>query len=64
MSADASSTTKKFGKGERTVLHHTQKASRFYPAYDEPQPKKVSVLFVRPWQKAHQVPAADVSMGG
>lgn len=40
-SADASSaTTKKFGKGERTVPHHSQKASRFYPAYDEKQVKK------------------------
>ncbi|KAK5945752.1 60S ribosomal protein L6 [Knufia obscura] len=40
-SADAnSSTTKKFGKGERTIPHHSQKASRFYPAYDEPQKKK------------------------
>jgi len=40
-SADANSaTTKKFGKGERTVPHHTQKASKFYPAYDEKQPRK------------------------
>lgn len=40
-SADAkSATTKKFGKGERTVTHSSQKASRFYPAYDEQQPKK------------------------
>lgn len=40
-SADANSaTTKKFGKGERSVPHHTQKASKFYPAYDEKQPKK------------------------
>jgi len=34
-------TTKKFGKGERTVHHHTQKARRYYPAEDEAQPKKV-----------------------
>lgn len=33
--------TKKFGKGERTVPHHTQKAKKFYPAEDEARPKKV-----------------------
>ena len=33
--------TKKFGKGERTVPHHTQKAKKFYPAEDESKPKKV-----------------------
>lgn len=39
--ADANqSTTKKFGKGERTIPHHSQKASRFYPAYDDKQPRK------------------------
>ncbi|KAK5074395.1 60S ribosomal protein L6 [Lithohypha guttulata] len=38
--ADAKPQTKKFGKGERTVPHHSQKASRFYPAYDEPSQKK------------------------
>ncbi|KAI4126696.1 MAG: hypothetical protein LQ338_003636 [Usnochroma carphineum] len=35
------STTKKFGKGEREVPHHTQKAKKFYPAEDESKPKKV-----------------------
>lgn len=39
--ADSTATTKKFGKGERSVPHHSQKASKFYPAYDEKQPKKV-----------------------
>lgn len=39
--SNASATTKKFGKGERTIPHHTNKASRFYPAHDEKQPKKV-----------------------
>ncbi|KAH0548191.1 hypothetical protein GP486_008090 [Trichoglossum hirsutum] len=32
---------KKFGKGEREVPHHTQKAKKWYPAEDESQPKKV-----------------------
>ncbi|KAI4245437.1 MAG: hypothetical protein L6R40_002497 [Gallowayella cf. fulva] len=35
------SQTKKFGKGEREVPHHTQKAKKFYPAEDESKPKKV-----------------------
>ncbi|KAL8903972.1 MAG: hypothetical protein Q9207_003587 [Kuettlingeria erythrocarpa] len=35
------STTKKFGKGEREIPHHTQKAKKFYPAEDESKPKKV-----------------------
>ncbi|KAJ9201275.1 hypothetical protein DTO166G4_6038 [Paecilomyces variotii] len=33
--------TKQFGKGQRTVPHHTQKAQKWYPVDDEPQPKKV-----------------------
>ncbi|KAL8674537.1 MAG: hypothetical protein Q9168_001055 [Polycauliona sp. 1 TL-2023] len=35
------SQTKKFGKGEREIPHHTQKAKKFYPAEDESKPKKV-----------------------
>ncbi|KAL9028949.1 MAG: hypothetical protein Q9196_002755 [Gyalolechia fulgens] len=35
------SETKKFGKGEREVPHHTQRAKKFYPAEDENKPKKV-----------------------
>ncbi|KAL8687048.1 MAG: hypothetical protein Q9218_006672 [Villophora microphyllina] len=35
------SKTKKFGKGEREIPHHTQKAKKFYPAEDENKPKKV-----------------------
>ncbi|KAL8642902.1 MAG: hypothetical protein Q9226_008453 [Calogaya cf. arnoldii] len=35
------SQTKKFGKGEREVPHHSQKAKKFYPAEDESKPKKV-----------------------
>jgi large subunit ribosomal protein L6e len=34
--------TKKFGKSERTIPHHSQKAQKWYPVDDEPQPKKVS----------------------
>ncbi|KAI9766103.1 MAG: hypothetical protein M1840_006810 [Geoglossum simile] len=46
MSASAAATRpaaskKKFGKGERVVPHHTQKAKKWYPAVDESQPKKV-----------------------
>jgi hypothetical protein len=36
--------TKKFGKGERTVPHPSQKASKWYPVDDESQPKKVSTM--------------------
>lgn len=35
--------TKKFGKGERIVPHPSQKAQKWYPVEDEPQPKKVSI---------------------
>jgi hypothetical protein len=34
-------TTKKFGKGERSIPHHTQRASKYYPAEDAIVPKKV-----------------------
>ena len=33
--------TKKFGKSERSIPHHTQKAKKFYPAEDEAKPKRV-----------------------
>ncbi|EEA20439.1 60S ribosomal protein L6 [Talaromyces marneffei ATCC 18224] len=33
--------TKKFGKGERTIPHHSQKAQKWYPVDDETAPKKV-----------------------
>jgi large subunit ribosomal protein L6e len=32
--------TKKFGKGERSIPHHSEKASKYYPADDVAQPKK------------------------
>jgi hypothetical protein len=39
--------TKKFGKGERTIPHHSQKAQKWYSVEDEAQPKKVSIrLFI------------------
>ncbi|KAF2645396.1 60S ribosomal protein L6-B [Massarina eburnea CBS 473.64] len=34
-------TTKKFAKGERSIPHHSQKASKYYPAEDNAAPKKV-----------------------
>ncbi|MCJ1471333.1 hypothetical protein MMC07_009981 [Pseudocyphellaria aurata] len=40
-SAIPSSQTKKFGKGERKIPHHTQKAKKYYPPEDESKPKKV-----------------------
>lgn len=33
--------TKKFQKGERTIPAESQRASRYYPAEDEAQAKKV-----------------------
>jgi large subunit ribosomal protein L6e len=38
---DQKPATKKFGKGERTVPHSSQKASKYYPAEDNSAPKKV-----------------------
>jgi hypothetical protein len=40
------STTKKFGKGEREVPHHSQKAKKWYPAEDESKPRKVYCTLV------------------
>jgi hypothetical protein len=37
-------TTKKFGKGERSVPHASQKASKWYPAHVDPAAKKVRGL--------------------
>lgn len=37
-------TTKKFGKGERTVPHYLVKASKYYPAEEEKKPKTVCWL--------------------
>ncbi|KAF2205494.1 60S ribosomal protein L6-B [Delitschia confertaspora ATCC 74209] len=40
MAAAQEPTTKKYSKGERSIPHHTQKASKYYPAEDESAPKK------------------------
>ena len=39
---DAQSKPKKFGKQERSVPHNSEKASKWYPAYEEPSKRKVS----------------------
>lgn len=39
--ADTKPTTQKFSKGERSIPHHSQKASKYYPAEDVAVPKKV-----------------------
>jgi large subunit ribosomal protein L6e len=36
------SASKKIGSSTREVPHHTEKAKKWYPAEDEPTPKKVS----------------------
>ncbi|KAK5110376.1 hypothetical protein LTR62_006084 [Meristemomyces frigidus] len=41
MSAEQKPQTKKFQKGERTITPASQQASRYYPADDNAQPKKV-----------------------
>ncbi|KAF2873734.1 60S ribosomal protein L6-B [Massariosphaeria phaeospora] len=38
--ADQQASTKKFGKGERSIPHHSQKASKYYPAHDVAVPRK------------------------
>ncbi|GAB7348469.1 hypothetical protein MBLNU459_g6882t1 [Dothideomycetes sp. NU459] len=53
----AQSTTKKFQKGEREVPHHSQKASKYYPAEDDSAPKKV-----RKTQRAYK-PRASLQPG-
>jgi hypothetical protein len=41
MSATQESQKKTFGKSTREIPHHSQKASKWYPAEDEAQHKKV-----------------------
>lgn len=36
--------TKKFGKDEREIPHHSQKAKKYYPAEEESRPKKVCLF--------------------
>jgi len=49
MAAAEAPKTKKFGKGERTVPHHSQKASKYYAATDDKKPKTVRKS-IRPTQ--------------
>lgn len=37
---DTKPTTQKFSKGERSIPHHSQRASKYYPAVDVAVPKK------------------------
>lgn len=39
--------SKKFGKGTRTVPHHSEKAQKWYPAEADAQPRKVRLRFAR-----------------
>ncbi|KAI6372240.1 hypothetical protein MCOR25_003759 [Pyricularia grisea] len=48
MSTKTEPTQKQFGKASRTVPHHSQKASKWYPATDDNGPKAVRKA-VRPW---------------
>lgn len=43
MSKKTEPTQKQFGKASRTVPHHSQKASKWYPATDDNGPKAVSL---------------------
>jgi len=56
-STEVKPSTKKFGKTERTVPHHSQKASKWYPAEDVAVDKKV-----RKSIKAH-VPRSTLTPG-
>jgi len=47
--ADTQPTTKTFSKGERSIPHASQKASKYYPATDVAVPKKVRSLRQRGW---------------
>jgi hypothetical protein len=38
---DTKPNTKKFSKGERSIPHHSQRASKYYPAEDAAIAKKV-----------------------
>lgn len=43
-SSELASQTKKFGKGDREIPHHSQKAQKYYPVEDENQHKKVRFI--------------------
>ena len=42
--------TKKFGAGERKIPHHSEKASKYYPAEDDKQKKTVSLTELKKYQ--------------
>ena len=42
---------KQFGKGQRTVTLPAQKAQKWYPVDDEPEPKKVSIPYAKKKKK-------------
>lgn len=48
--ADTKPTTQKFSKGERSIPHHSQKASKYYPAEDVAVPKKVRSQMRQQWE--------------
>lgn len=50
---------KKFGKGERSVPHHSEKASKWYPAHTDAVKRKVSQC--RPEDHAVVDPSAILS---
>ena len=56
-STKAEHKTKKFGKSDRSIPHHTQKAKKFYPAEDEVKPKKVreAVPIQQKWAYAYRM---------
>ena len=56
-STKAEHKTKKFGKSDRSIPHHTQKAKKFYPAEDEAKPKKVreAVPPQHEWADTHKM---------
>lgn len=51
--------TKKFGSGERSIPHHSEKAPKYYPAEDVAQPKKVRLIICcAGWRKSGPVVVA------
>ncbi|TLD23246.1 hypothetical protein PspLS_07550 [Pyricularia sp. CBS 133598] len=59
MSTKTEPTQKQFGKASRTVPHHSQKASKWYPAADDNGPKAVRKA-VRPWNPRKSLEAGTV----
>jgi len=59
MSAKTEPASKKFGSGSRTVPHHSQKASKWYPAEDVAVKKKVSGCPRNPIYHRDRTPGAS-----